>query len=108
MSSNNCIAILHTKDKFKEETDSCWVNQFDNPIDAYRVAHIQGFDTFGWLEENELHNLGVWMKYYFDESPVFYDLLEARNYAFKLYDKVVYTEYGIVTINATPYNFPGA
>jgi hypothetical protein len=30
---------------------------FDKPIDAYRVAHTQAIDNFGWYEREEIHNL---------------------------------------------------
>lgn len=106
MSADNCIAILKTTDKFKVQ-GNVYHNTFGEGIAAYRVAHIQAADSFNWLEENELHNLGAWMQEVFKFSFLVYNYEDALDFAHKLLDNIEYVEYGIVEIDASKYNFPG-
>jgi hypothetical protein len=43
----------------------------------------------------------------FGDSPVFYTKEKAFQHAQELLAAIGYTEYGICTIDATRYNFPG-
>lgn len=110
MSADNCIAILHTKERFKatnfDENGVVfgWTNMFDNKIDAWRVTHTQGIDNFDWYESNQLYMLGYYMHEVWGKSKIFYDEAEARKYARELEDKIGYTEYGLVYIDATKYD----
>jgi hypothetical protein len=104
MSADNWIYILHTKDTFKQEWD--WsTNQFDNPIDAYRVVHTQAIDNYGWYVENELYNLWAYLYSEWWDCKVFYSLEEAQKEANKISNKIWYTEYWTSIIDATKYNF---
>ncbi len=107
MSADNGVYILETGDKFKEISKNHFENLFDKRIIAYRVAHIQAADSFDWYVENELHNLGEWMEKAFGDSIVFYTKEEAFQHAQSLLAAIDYTEYGICTIDAIRYNFPG-
>lgn len=107
MSADNGIYILKTSDKFKKVSKGLLENLFYDRIIAYRVAHIQAADNFDWFVLNELHNLGAWMKDVFGDSTVIYDNKEAFQHAQSLLGTIDYTEYGICTIDATSYNFPG-
>lgn len=108
MSSDNCIAILKTMDKFKQTSKGCFQNMFEERIPAYRVAHVQSVDSYSWYKENEPHNVGYWMYLSFgDETPVFYDEAEAFEYARKVADTVPILEYGILSVDASEYNYPG-
>lgn len=107
MSADNCIAILKTTDNFKVENEYALTNTFGKGIIAYRVAHIQAVDDFEYCVENELHNLGYWMYANFHWKEVVYSYEEAVSLADKYYKIVGYTEYGIVNIDASKYNFPG-
>ena len=108
MSADNGIYILHTKDKFKKTGDCYYENMWDKRIDAYRVAHTQAVDSFEWYIEHEIHNLGEWMSGVFGGSPIFYDLNEARDYAYRLAEKYEFLEYGVGgVVDASDYNFPG-
>lgn len=107
MSADNGVYILKTLDWFKEESANTQVNCLPDGIIAYRVAHVQAADHFYYIEETELHNLGVWMKSGFKMSPVFYDEQEAMDYAINLHKNIGWTEYGINGIDASKYNFPG-
>ena len=107
MSSDNCIAILVTTDKFKKVSEHCIENTFGKGITAYRVAHAQAIDSFDYLKYNELHNLGAWLQSTFPDNVVVYSKEEAHNLAVKYLDIVGYTEYGILEIDASEYNFPG-
>ncbi len=108
MSADNGIYILVTYDKFKRITKhSLRTLGGDKRILAYRVAHTQAVDNFDWYIENELHNLGEWMQNVFGKAPLFYSYSEAFKAAELLHKKVGYTEYGICTIAASEYNFPG-
>lgn len=109
MSADNCIAILHTKERFKitdyyEGQPSAWANLFDNPIDVWRVVHTQGIDNFDWYEQNQLYMLGKYMVDVWGKSPVFYDENEALKYADELEAKVKFTEYGQIFIDGTKYD----
>lgn len=107
MSSDNCIAILKTTDKFKVENEYTLTNTFGKGITAYRVAHICAMDNFEYYIENELHNLGYWMYANFPWKEVVYSYEDAISLADKYCKIVGYTEYGIVNIDASKYNFPG-
>lgn len=107
MSADNGVYILKTSDRFKEISKGYLQNLFDKRITAYRVVHIQAADSFDWYVINELHNLGAWMGKAFGDSTVFYDKEEAFQHAQSLLASIDYTEYGICTIDATRYNFPG-
>ena len=76
-------------------------------IVAFRVAEIQDNDDFGYLKENAIHELGIWMESEFGDSEVFYDLDEAWSHAWKVYEEAGYIEHGVYEINAKKYNFPG-
>lgn len=109
MSADNCIAILHTREQFKivdfhEGKPSAWQNLFSDRIDAWRVAHTQAIDNFDWYRDNQLYMLGHYMISVWGQSPVFYNLDEARAYARELCDSIDYVEYGIVEIDATDYD----
>lgn len=107
MSSDNCIAVLITTDKFQKIDEHTYKNMFDKPIETYRVAHIQAVDNFEWYEKNEIHNLGNWMADNFRNCEPIYDASDAQKYARDLQRKIGYTEYGIVPVDAFKYNFPG-
>lgn len=107
MSADNCVCLLKTIDWFKFENESSSTNCLPNGITAYRVAHIQGFDSYQYIKETELHNLGVWMKNNFGKSKIFYNEDEAMNFAIELHKSVGWTEHGILGLDASEYNFPG-
>lgn len=110
MSADNCIAILHTKERFKatqfDEHGVAygWTNMFENKIDTWRVTHTQGIDSFDWYKENQLYMLGHYMHNVWDKSKIFYDETAAKEYARKLEDEIEYTEYGIVYVDATEFD----
>ncbi len=107
MSADNCIAILKTTDKFKIKTKYLKKNMFGTGVTAYRVAHIQGHRDYGWYIENQIHNLGCWLSDLFGESEVHYKEKQAHQEAQIISEVVGYTEYGILKIDASDYNFPG-
>lgn len=107
MSADNCIAILETTDKFKVVNKSMKKNMFKKGIRAWRVAHIQAVDNYDWYVKNEIHNLGCWLNDLFGGSEVFYDRDKAVTTAYQLDADTIYTEYGVVNIDASDYNFPG-
>lgn len=107
MSSDNCIGILITADHFIEQSPGLFKNLFDEPVRAFRVAHVQAPDNFDYLKENRLHELGCWMRDHFEDSPVFFDSAGAGQYAFDLMKEHPVLEYGIVHFVATEFNFPG-
>ena len=107
MSADNCIAILQTTDKFEVIDINYKKNMFREGITAYRVAHIQDHDNYAWYKENEIHNLGCWFNDLFKNSKVFYSSQEASEKAIELLKEIEYTEYGIINIDASDYNFPG-
>lgn len=107
MSSDNCIAILVTRDKFEQVEENTLRNTFGKCVLAYRVAHAQAIDSFDWYKHNEPHNIGFWMNEVFGESKIFYSEVEARLHASNLHDEIGYTEYGIIMLDAREYNFPG-
>ena len=110
MSADNCIAILHTKERFKatkfDENGVVYgrINMFENKIDAWRVTHTQGIDNFDWYKEKQLYMLGHYMHEVWGKSKIFYDKKEAYDYAMQLDDSIHYTEYGIVEIEATEFD----
>lgn len=109
MSADNCIAILHTKEKFKV-TDYCdgipyaWENLRDTPVDTWRVVHTQAIDNFDWYEKHQPYMIGHYMVTVWGHSKIFYNQEDARVYARELLDNAVYVEYGIVYIDATKYD----
>ena len=107
MSADDGIYILKTTDKSQQSkaNKSCWINKSPEGIIAYRVAWAQAIDNFDYYKQNEPHNFGYWLHLIWKESPVFYSLQEAREYANEMID---HTEYGINEIDALEYNFPGA
>ena len=107
MSADNCIYILKTTDKFKQENAYTQSNTFGKGITAYRVAHIQAVGNFYYYVENKIHNLGCWMQSSFNNSEIFYTKEAAYKKAGELYDSIPYVEYGIVGLDASKYNFPG-
>lgn len=110
MSADNTVIILHTKEQFVAEginadgTPYCWKNLFEKRIDAYRVAHVQGFDNFDWYKENQLYMVGHYLIEIFGHSKIFYDYEEARTEAEKIYDSKEYVEYGISFVDATEFD----
>lgn len=112
MSADDAIVILKTKDKFQKIGFNHYKKMFDKGIIAYRVAHIQAMDNFEFYKEKESHNLGYWMHNRFSVCEVFYNEEDAYLKAQSLYDKAIkdfgYSAYGIQTINATDFNFPGS
>ena len=107
MSSDNCIAILITTDYFKIDNNIYFRCTDDKDIIAYRVAHIQGHRDFDFYREKEIHNLGWWMACNFNKGRVLYSKYEAVVAAQNLNNKIGYTEYGVVELNASSFNFPG-
>ena len=107
MSSDNCIAILKTTDKFEIVGPGHLKNTFGEGIIAYRVAHIQGHDNYDWYKDKEIHNLGFWFNMLFKKSEVFYSESKAFEKAIELSKDVDYTEYGVLELDALEYNFPG-
>lgn len=107
MSADNCIAILKTTDKFIKENEYTLTNTFGKGVNAYRVAHIQAVDNFQYYIENEIHNLGAYLRSEFGKAQPVYDPDEAFKIAHKLLDSVHYVEYGIIELDASKYNFPG-
>jgi len=107
MSADNCVAILQTTDKFKQINPYLKNNMYGKQLFAWRVAHIQAIDSFEWYEQNEPHNLGVWLNSVFGRAHIFYSETEAIKFATDLLASIEYTEYGLCRIDATKYNFPG-
>jgi hypothetical protein len=104
MSADNWIYILHTRDDFKKEWNSC-INMFDKKIDAYRVAHTQAIDNYDWYIKNEIHNLWAYLYSGWWDCEIFYSLEDAEYKARELEKEIWYTEYWISVIDATKYNF---
>lgn len=105
MSADNCVAILKTTDKFKQSKPGHLENV--GYITAYRIAHLQAIDNFDYYKHNQIHNLGWWMDECFGKSEVIYDEDKAILTAHKMAKNIDYLEYGIVTLDASKYNFPG-
>lgn len=106
MSADNAIAILVTSDRMWRETENSWSNMGeDTPI--WRVAHIQNPEQFDEYRHEELHNLGFWMDQTFGTAPAFKTEKEAMDVAMALYETYTIVEYGILTYDARPFNFPG-
>lgn len=106
MSADNAIAILITTDQFWEGPEDCYTNMGEG-TPVYRVTHIQNPEAFDEYRTQELHNLGYWMHSVFGKAPCFKSKKEAMAAAIKRHDEIGYTEYGIITYDATDYNFPG-
>lgn len=106
MSADNWIYILHTKDQFKQTGENTYTNMFDNPIDAYRVAHTQCIDNFEYIEKNEIYNLWYYMDSVRWDSEVYYNIADAYKRAEELEDQAGRTEYWTSIVDATKYNFP--
>jgi hypothetical protein len=110
MSADNVVIILHTKEQFVVEginpdgSPYSWKNLFEKRIDAYRVAHTQGFDNFEWYKKNQPYMIGHYLIEIFRHSRIFYDYEEARKEAEKLHDSKQYVEYGISLVDATEYD----
>lgn len=103
MSSNTAIAILKTSDRFRKHGDML-IQYPDGPRVVFRVAILHEPDEYRYLLENELHNLGVWMQDHFDPEG-FETFEEAHSHAIRLLDEE-YTEYGIIKIDLSGFNFP--
>lgn len=107
MSADNCIAILATTDKFQKIKEGHFQNTFGKGVPAFRVAHVLAHDSFEYYKDRELHNLGYWLYEAFGKSEVFYKEEDALIAARRLQKEVGYTEYGIISIDANEFNFPG-
>jgi hypothetical protein len=108
MSNDNGVYLLKTTDWFKKQAEEKQVDCLPDGIIAYRVAHVEGGDNFYYIEQAEVHNLGIWMLNWFDKSPVFYSEKEAMDYAIRTHKNIGVTERGIIGIDASKYNFPGS
>lgn len=110
MSADNAIAILVTLDTFLEESEGCHTRIAPHGapgVPVFRVAHIQGPDAFEAYRAEELHNLGWWMAHTFERALVFTDAEAAEAAARQLEQDEIFVEYGVVTLDARPMNFPG-
>lgn len=112
MSADNCIAILHTVDTDKQSVytdmygyDLVSWSRAEGPLDAWRVAHVQGLDGFDWYKDNQLYMLGKYMYDMWGKSEVFYTREEAKAAAEKEFQRVRWTEYGTVEVDATEFSF---
>lgn len=109
MSADNAVAILITRDTFLQESEGHYtrIAPAGAGIPVYRVAHIQGPDTFEIFRTEEFHNLGWWMADAFSEALVFTDETAAEEAAYAMEEAISYAEYGIMTLDAQDLNFPG-
>ena len=111
MSADNCVAILQTKDRFRnvynDQGDIIEAEATDG-ITAYRVAYtyMSALENYDWCIEHEMHNLGAHMLDDFKKSHVYYDRSEAIDAAQAIADKYDYLEYGICFKDMSNYNFP--
>lgn len=104
MSADNGIYILVTMDQFKDEYPD-WVDMFDKPIKAYRVAYAFGIDDLNYIEKNQLYMVGKFLHDVWGRSRVFYEEGEAMKEALEIQGDKDWTEYGICTINCQQYSF---
>lgn len=109
MSADNCVAILHTRERFQATAFEngkpyAWRNLFDNPVDTWRVAHTQAIENFDWYRDNQLYMLGHYMISVWGKSEIFYNLEDARAYARRLCDSIDFVEYGIVEVDARDFD----
>lgn len=106
MSADNAIGVLVTTDTFWAENEHCWTNMW-KPTPVWRVAHLQNPESFDEYRREEFHNLGFWMNSVFGKAPAFKTEKEALEAAQALEQDISFVEYGIMTFDARPLNFPG-
>jgi hypothetical protein len=71
----------------------------------YRVAHLQNIEE---LDYNSIYDIPedvviAYRNFSFANSPIFLDEQEAIDYAYKLEESIVFTEYGVCSVE---YNTP--
>lgn len=112
MSADNGIYILKTKrTRICEEFErlgvkgQCWGEHKDHFV--YRVAEIHAIDNFDYYKNNQIYNLGIYMRDMWGDSPVFIDVDAAQRYAQKMSQDIDFLEYGISLIDASEFIFYG-
>lgn len=101
MGADNGVYILQTMRDTVDENG--WIEKC-TPYPVWRVAHVQAIDNFYFYEEEELYNLGAYMKEIWGHSPVFTEKKEALSFAHKVKEAVGHVEYGVSFIE-TNYRF---
>lgn len=104
MSADNGIYILKTK-RTRRLEGNAWVKAPTHFV--YRVAHVQAFDNFDWLKENQPYNLGAYMADVWGKSEIYPEEMAAFHAADALYQSIDYVEYGVSEIDATNMIFYG-
>ena len=64
---------------------------------GWKITHAQAIENIYWKRGKNKYNYHI-LKEYFEDSPLFKIKKEAINYAWELYKKIEYTEYGICEV----------
>lgn len=105
MSADNGIYVLVTK-RTRTQENGVIINDGKEHL-VYRVAHVQAIDNFGWYEENQIYNLGTYMKETWGASEVYKTPEAAMAKAFEMSKLYPILEYGIQVIEAKDMIFYG-
>ena len=105
MSSDNGVYILKTKRNRLEERPGVWTKHQEHFV--YRIAYASAVDNFDYIKDNQLYNLGAYMKEVWGKSKVYLDEGIATLAAEQLSESIDYTEYGVVEIDASDMIFYG-
>ena len=109
MSSDNAIIVLVTTDYVKQLGDISIPEK--GGILSYRVAEVMAAENFEHCKNEGVKRLSKYMENVWGKSPVFYVREQAFEYAqvkaTEIYEDGFPLEYGIYSIDAAWYPFPG-
>lgn len=105
MSADNGIYVLVTK-RTRTQKNGVIINDGKEHL-VYRVAHAQAIDNFRCYQEDQIYNLGAYMKETWGSSEVYDTPEKAMNKAFEMTKEYEVLEYGIQVIEAKDMIFYG-